>query len=177
MVSRRIEYGSLSFTLPEGYSVLEEASLFAPRNGADQDTGVPGPPVTVTLVGTAAHPDVPDYSESASDMKPGAYPSSITLSIKEQGEPPMAFLHNMEKVMKSHFAGYKIHFIENAWIGEHPAARSQSTLESHFRIFRLNYAWHMKRELATACLTVTASGVKEGWSSLRDFAVSASISA
>jgi hypothetical protein len=176
MGRRRIQYGGLSFIPPMGFEVLEEASRFATRNGEDQDTGVPGTPITVTLIDRTAHPDVPDYSESAHDMNPAAYPASLTLSIKEQGDPPLVILRNMERVMKSYFEGYRIHFFQNERIGNHTAARSQSAYKSHFQIFRLNYAWHTNRRLAIACLTVTSSGVRAGWGSLRAFAISVRLS-
>jgi len=176
MVFRRIEYGRLSFELPEGFYVLEEASLLAPQNGADQDTDLLGIPITVTLMGTTAQPDVPDYSESASDMTPDAYPTSIALSLREPGEPPMAFLRNMEKVMKCYFTGYKIHFFENTRINDFSAARSQSAYQSNFKIYRLNYAWHTDHKLVTACLTVPESRVRDGWDTLRDFVLSVNLS-
>jgi len=172
MASRRIEYGRLSFMPPEGFSVLEDASILGYKPGADHDSGDPGTPATVTLIGTAAHPGVPDYSESPSDMNPNAYPASITLSINEPGGSPMACLHSMERVMKSHFTGYEVHFFKNAKIGDLPAARSQSAYKSNFKIFRLNYAWHMNSQIVTACLTVSESSVRKGWNDLLAFAAS-----
>jgi hypothetical protein len=159
MTTGRIRHGGCSFEIPEGYALQ---SLAEPDG---EET-----PLGVCLLSTRVHPDVPDISESPRDMTPRAYPTSITLTpLLGQRAFPLAYLRNTEAVLQRHFERFAIDFCESDSVGEQVAARSQSSFDSGFRVYRLTYAWLLDKELLMATMMVSEEGVHSGWEELRRF--------
>ena len=173
MSEERIQFGGCSFIPPEGFVVEQNASLEkAALSNSEQCCDRTNRSICITLISTAVHPDVPDYSDSPDDMTPDAYPATLTLTTfpGQRSVSPLAHLRNTEKVLKDHLQRYQIDYLESETIGGSlAAARSQSSFVTNFRIFRLNYAWAVNGVLFTSTMTVTESGVEKGWTDLRRF--------
>lgn len=175
MTARRIRFGGCSFIPPEGFSLQEKASIVHSDASCCRDRILQTKPtVSITLINTVTHPDVPDYSESPEDMNPDAYPPTLTLStVPGHGNAsPLNYLRNTGEVLKSHFKDFKEDFCRNEMLGKFPAACSQESFLTNFRIFRLNFAWLINEILMTSTMTVTESKVEKGWTDLRKFVAS-----
>jgi hypothetical protein len=172
MGGRRIDYGGCSFVPPEGFVIQEETSYVS----SDTSTGAElfdrrKSPLCITLSSTAVHPDVPDFSESPEDMNPDAYTVTLTLNtfVAHFTVSALDYLRNAGEELKKHFTDFQTDFCEEDTVGEFPAARSQYSLVTNFRIFQLHYAWLANSMLVTATMTVTESGSARGWTDLRNF--------
>ena len=126
----------------------------------------------VTLIKTHIFPGAPPISEDPSDMSAAAFPESITLMPVAGGGDPLAYLAMAEKVIGRHFEDHGIDFCEKTTVGGSPAARSQSSFLSNFRIFRLVIAWRSSAGLITATLTLAEDRLEGGWKILQRFAES-----
>jgi hypothetical protein len=154
MSSRRVQYGLCSFVPPEGFVIQSEASF----GGSDSSSGAKlldgrKSPLCITLTSTAVHPEVVDFSESPADMNPDA----------------LHYLRNAGEELKKHFTDFQTDFCQEDTVGEFPAARSQFSYLTNFRIFQLQFAWLANAMLVTTTMTVTESGLEKGWGDLRDF--------
>ena len=175
MIAPRIRFGGCSFIPPEGFIVQEEASLADPSASTCEDCfNETKLSVSVTLISTAVHPEVPDYSESPEDMNPDAYPPTLTLTTFPEccNVSPRDHLRNTGEVLKDHLEGFKTNYCKNDVVGGFPAARSQYSFQTNFRILRLNLAWIIHGMLVTSTMTLTESGREKGWRDLRKFAES-----
>jgi hypothetical protein len=172
MNGHRIHYGGCSFVPPEGLVLQQEASLEQPPSydGLPCQNSVKTP-VSITLISSTVHPDLPDISESPEDMNPDAYPTMLTLTTPgvSSGTSPLSFLHDTGEVLKNHLAGFRMDFCKNDMVGKFPAARAQFSFSTNFRIFRLDFAWLVDEMMATSTMTLTESGVENGWTHLRRF--------
>jgi hypothetical protein len=178
MTSRRIHYGRCSFVPPHGFVLQKGASLeHPPSSNHIQCFGKEQASVCITLTSSAVHHDVPDFSESPEDMNPDAYPATLILTtlLAQQSVSPLDHLRHTAEVLKGHFEGFRMDFCEKDIVGEFPAARSQGSFVTNFRIFRLNYAWAVNGMLFTSEMTLTESGVEKGWTDLRKFVESVSL--
>ena len=173
MPSERRTYGNCSFIVPDGFDVPGDASLLNSRMPGRQH---PSPEsktfLSITLSSTIGHADVPDYSESPKDLAPHAFPASITLTLHKYAGFPFVFLRNTEAVLQEHFKDFKIYFCNKDKVGKCTAARSQSSYNNNFEIFRLSYAWRTDSGLAVATLMVAKAGLIKGWKDLRRFVTS-----
>ena len=178
MTIPRIKYGRCSFIPPEGFAIQAEASLST--SGPSQCShciGEDNTPVSITLTRVPTDLEIPDFSEDPKDMDPNAYPSSITLMTHmafHLGDPE----HHLQetcRVLRSYLKEFTLHFCEKVHVGDNPAARSQYSFQSNFRIYSLNMAWIVGGESLTSTLTVTRAGVERGWDSLRGFSESVRI--
>jgi hypothetical protein len=172
MGTRRIEYGDCSFVPPEGFVVQEEASYFS----SDTSTGAElvdrrKSPLCITLASTAVYPDVPDFSESPADMNPDAYPVTLTLNtfVAHFTASALDYSRNAGEELKKHFTDFQTDFCQEDTVGEFPAARSQFSYLTNFRIFQLQFAWLANAVLVTTTMTVTESGLEKGWTDLKNF--------
>ena len=172
MDTRQVKYGGCSFVPPEGFVIQEEASYFS----SDASTGAElvdrrKSPLCITLAGTAVYPDVPDFSESPADMNPDAYPVTLTLNtfVAHFTASALDYLRNAGEELKKHFTDFQIDFCQEDTVGGFPAARSQFSYLTNFRIFQLQFAWLVNAMLVTTTMTVTESGVQKGWDDLRKF--------
>lgn len=175
MHAHRIRYGRCSFIPPERFILQEEASIIHSEDGCCKDsTRQVKPAFSITLIKTVAHTGVPDYSQTPEDMNPDAYPPTLTLtSLPGQGNAsPLNYLRNTGEVLKSHFKGFNVDSCRNDVIGNFPAARSQESFLTNFRIFRLTFAWMINGMMLTSTMTVTQSVVEKVWADLRLFAES-----
>ena len=175
MSAQRIRFGGCTFNPPEGFSLQEKASI--PHSDASHcgdRIHKTKPTVSITLIKTVVLPNVPDYSESPEDMNPDAYPSMLTLTTLpgQNNVSPLYYLRNTGEVLKAYFEGFKSDFCRYNEIGKFPAACSQESFLTNFRIFRLNIAWFINGTLVTSTMTVTQSEVEKGWTDLRRFAES-----
>ncbi len=104
-------------------------------------------------------------------MDPDAYPVSMILTtFVAENVSPLAYLLEACKVYQDHFNDFKVHFSREDRVGKFPAALSQYSYETNFRLFSLNFAWLTdEQELVTAMTTVPASGLVKGWDNLRRF--------
>ena len=173
MPIERGTYGNCSFVIPDGFAVQGGSWRLPSSASAKQPSSQKQKKFfSVTLNSTTKHTDVPDYSESPRDLTPRAFPVSITLTFHRFAGFPIVFLRNTEAVLQAHFENYKIYFCETDKIGDHSAARSQSSFNNNFEIFRLNYAWSVDRGLPVATLMVAEAGLTKGWMDLRQFVAS-----
>jgi len=172
MSSQRVQYGYCSFVPPEGFVIQNEASFGGSdsSNGANLLNGRKSP-LCITLTSTAVHPEVPDFSESAADMNPDAYTVTVTLNtfVAHFAASALDYLHNAGAELKKHFTDFQTDFCEEDTVGEFPAARSQFSYLTNFRIFQLQFAWLANAVLVTTTMTVTESGLEKGWTDLRKF--------
>ena len=178
MGGRRIEYGGCSFIPPAGFVVQEKGSYVS----SNTSTGAElfdrrKSPLCITLVSTAVHPDVPDFSESPESMNPDAYPVTLTLNtfVAHFTASALDYLRSTGVELEKHFSAFKTDFCEKATVGEFPAARAQYSLVTNFRILQLHYAWLVSSMLITATMTVTESGSARGWVDLQNFVESVTI--
>ena len=180
----RIRRGPVSFIVPAGFALAETGPE------APDPEGAPGDPVAcscgtvegkgdasmrfspVTLVKTAIFPGAPPISEDPSDMNSAAFPESITLMPVAGGGDPLAYLAMTERVIGRHFEDHRMDLCEKTTVGDRPAARSQSSFLSNFRIFRLVIAWRSPAGLITATLTLAEERLGGGWATLRRLAES-----
>ena len=178
MSSQRVQYGYCSFVPPEGFVIQNEASFGGSdsANGAELLDGRKSP-LCITLSSTAVHPDVPDFSESPEDMNPDAYPVTLTLNtfVSHFAASALDYLRNAGEELRKHFTDFRTDFCQEDTVGEFPAARSQSSYLTNFRIFQLQFAWLVDALLITTTITVTESGVEKGWADLRNFVESVAI--
>jgi hypothetical protein len=175
MTAPRIRFGGCSFIPPEGFIVQEDASLPNPSvSTCEHCLNATKPSVSITLISTAVHPEVPDYSESPEDMHPAAYPPTLTLTtVPECGNvSPLDHLRSTGAVLKDHLEGFKTDYCRNDVVGGSPAACSQDCFHTNFRILRLNLVWIIDGMLVTSTMTLTEPGRKKGWRDLRKFAES-----
>lgn len=165
--------GRCSFIAPEGFTLQEQASSSVNAVGDCGQARIEGkPPLTMTLSSSNIHPDIPLYSERADDMKPEAYPVSITLTTLPASDisDPLAYLQQSSKAFQAQPINYQQHFCRDEPFGDYPAACSQCSLQTNFKIFLLNFCWLIDHELVTVTITVSESGVEKGWADLRSFA-------
>ncbi|NIR18092.1 MAG: hypothetical protein GWN86_31025 [Desulfobacterales bacterium] len=178
MSSQRVQYGYCSFVPPEGFVIQDKASFVGSDsvNGAELLDGRKSP-LCITLSSTAVHPDVLDFSESPEDMNPDAYPVTLTLNtfVAHFTASALDYLRNASEELKKHFTDFRTDFCQETTVGEFPAARSQFSYVTNFRIFQLHYAWLADAVLVTTTMTVTESGVEKGWADLRNFVESVTI--
>ena len=172
MSSQRVQYGYCSFVPPEGFVIQNEASF----GGSDSSSGAKlldgrKSPLCITLTSTAVHPEVVDFSESPADMNPDAYPVTLTLNtfVTHFAASALHYLRNAGEELKKHFTDFQTDFCQEDTVGEFPAARSQFSYLTNFRIFQLQFAWLANAVLVTTAMTVTESGLEKGWGDLRDF--------
>jgi hypothetical protein len=172
MIPERVIYGRCTFHLPDGFAILHEASH--PHSGSlscIHNNPCKKVPLCITLTRSGVHPGVPDFSESPDDMRPEAYPASISLTTNMSmiHGRPLEHLRRTEQVLQRYFNDFKIDFCKKDTVGEFAAARAQSSFATNFRLYRLNFAWLADQELATATMTVAESGTEKGWIDLRRF--------
>ena len=178
MGARRVQYGGCSFVQPDGFVIQEEASFRSPDTSKDSESVERRrSPLSITLISTAVHPDVVDFSESPEDMNPDAYPVTLTLNtfVAHFTVSALDYLRNTGEVLKEHFQNFQTDFCEEDKVGGFPAARAQCSYLTNFRIFQLHFAWLANAVLVTATITVTESGVEKGWADLRSFVESVAI--
>ena len=172
MSSQRVQYGYCSFVPPQGFVIQNEASFGGSdsANGAKLLNGRKSP-LCITLSSTAVHPEVPDFSESPEDMTPDAYPVTLTLNtfVAHFAASALDYSRNAGAELKKHFTDFQTDFCEEDRVDEFPAARSQFSYLTNFRIFQLQFAWLANAVLVTTTMTVTESGVEKGWGDLRTF--------
>ena len=172
MSAPRIRVAGCSFISPEGFIFQEKASAASSYaiNFGDHIHKIK-PNVSITLIKPVVYPDLPDYSESHEDMNPDAYPSTLTLTTQpwERSVSPLHHLRNTRDVLKTHLEGFKSDFCRNHVFGTFPAACSQESFLTNFRIYLLNIAWLINAILATSTMIVTESAVETGWTHLRRF--------
>jgi hypothetical protein len=178
MGARRVQYGGCSFVPPEGFVIQEEAS-FGRSNASMSEDFVQRrkSPLSITLISTAVHPDVVDFSESPKDMNPDAYPATLTLNtfVAHFTASALDYLRNTGEVLKKHFKSFQTDFCKEDRVGRLPAAQAQYSYVTNFRIFQLHFAWLVSAVLVTATMTITESGVEKGWADLRGFVESVTI--
>jgi len=167
--------GRLSFVPPARFVLIQAASLLTADPAAADVPGIAGIPSAVTLVDMAVPPDVVDYSESAHDMRPDAYPATLTLLIHAGAESPMAYLRNSETVMTSHFSDYQVDFLKKAAVADFQAAISQAAYQRHFKIYRLCCVRRLSHRLVISSLMTSAPETTAGWELLRRFAASVAV--
>lgn len=178
MGGRLIEYGGCSFVSPEGFVIQEEASYVSSDTSTELELfDRRKSPLCITLASTAVYPDVPDFSESPEDMNPDAYPVTLTLNtfVAHFTASALDYLRNAGEELKKHFTDFRTDFCQETTVGEFPAARSQFSYVTNFKIFQLHYAWLADAVLVTTTMTVTESGVEKGWADLRNFVESVTI--
>lgn len=172
MTARRCQFGRCSFVPPEGF-ILESG---ASRNDfSDTACGCEStlPPVCLTLSAPRVRPVVPEISENPEHLISRAYPVVITLTTQvAPGLSPLDFLGQTITVLQDSLDGFNICYCRETRIGHHPAAASEYSFQSVFRLHHLSLAWHMGLELATATLAVPTAGVEKSWEDLRRFAES-----
>lgn len=172
MTARRVQYGRCSFVPPEGFALEPGASR---NESPDTACGCESAllPVCLTLSAPRVRPAVPEISENPEHIISRAYPVVITLTTQvAPGLPPLDSLSQTIRVLQDSLDGFKIHFCRETPIGGHPAAASEYSFQSVFRLHHLSLAWHMGPELATATLAVPTAGVEKGWEDMRRFAES-----
>jgi len=167
--------GRLSFVPPARFVLIEAASLLTADPAAADVPGIAGIPSAVTLVDMAVPPDVVDYSESAHDMRPDAYPATLPLLIHAGAESPMAYLRNSETVMTTHFCDYQVDFLKKAAVADFQAAISQAAYQRHFKIYRLCCVRRLSHRLVISSLMTSAPETTAGWELLRRFAASVAV--
>jgi hypothetical protein len=114
---------------------------------------------------------VPDFSESPEDMNPDAYTVTLTLNtfVAHFAASALDYLRDAGEELKKHFTDFHIDFCHEDTVGKYPAARSQFSYLTNFKIFQLQFAWLANAVLITTTMTVTESGLEKGWGDLRDF--------
>ena len=178
MNGRRVQYGYCSFVLPDGFVIQEEGSFGGGDSTEDTELSTERKsPLCLTLTSTTVHPEVPNFSESAEDMNPHAYPITLTLNtyVAHFAASALDYLHHAAEELEKHFTGFQTDFCQEDRVGEFLAARSQCSYVTNFRIFQLQFAWLAKAVLVTATMTVTESGVEKAWADLRTFVESVTI--
>ncbi|MGD9037416.1 MAG: hypothetical protein PVF10_12710 [Syntrophobacterales bacterium] len=172
MSSQRVKYGHCSFVPPQGFVIQNEASY----GGSDSANGAKlldgrKSPLCITLSSTAVHPEVADFSESPEDMNPDAYTVTLTLNtfVAHFAASALDYSRNAGEELKKHFTDFQTDFCQEDTVGGFPAARSQFSYLTNFRIFQLQFAWLADAVLVTTTMTVTESGLEKGWGDLRDF--------
>ena len=172
MDSKRIRYGRCTFILPDGFAIQPEASHTPPyTSNCDHAEYSRRPSIYLTIADNGVDTNTPDFSESSEDLRPEVFPSSIVLTASKSmiHARPVEHLRKTEEVLQRYFKNLKIDFCKSDRVGEFQAARSQSSFETNFTIFRLNFAWLVDKELVTSTMTVGEPGVGKGWIDLRQF--------
>jgi hypothetical protein len=178
MGARRVQYGGCSFVEPDGFAIQEEASFGSSETSRDSESVEKRKsPLSITLISTAVHPNVVDFSESPEDMNPEAYPVTLTLNtfVAHFTVSALDYLRNTGEVLKEHFKSFQTDFCKEDKVGGFPAARGQCSYVTNFRIYQLHFAWLANAVLVTATMTVTESGLEKGWADLRNFVESVTI--
>lgn len=178
MSSQRVQYGYCSFVPPAGFVIQDKASFVGSDSakGAVLSDGRKSP-LCITLSSTTVHPHVPDFSQSPEDMNPDAYTVTLTLNtfVAHFAASALDYLRNAGKELEKHFTDFQTDFCREDAVGEFPAARSQSSYLTNFRIFQLQFAWLANAVLVTTTMTVPESGLEKGWTDLRNFVESVTI--
>jgi len=170
--NQRVQYGGCSFIPPHGFFVQKEASLIHSESFGCEHAHDPATiSVCITLTDSPAHPEMAEFSQSAKDMNPDAYPETITLTTFKAlpGVSALNYLRRTDEVLKHHFNGFQIDFYKIDAVGVFTAACSQCSFLTNFRIYRFNFAWIINEVLVTSTMTVTESGVEKRWVDLRSF--------
>jgi len=139
------------------------SSLTASTTGpceAMQELDNPKDPVCITIT---------DTSVQAPDSE--AFPLNIVLVtlVNITDMKPLEYLNAKLEELQKHLDEFEIDFCKKDKVHCNPAACSQNSFMSNFKIYQIEILWALDQELVSVSMMVTESKLEKGWGDLRSF--------